>query len=132
MLSLMTVFLLLVVGGLEWIRTRLLVATSARLDEELGDRVFEAVFSHSLRSSGAVSTAQPLNDLLQIRQFLTGQSLLAFFDVPWMPIYVGLMFLFHVSFGAVAVLSMLLLMGLTIWNEMATRTDLTEANRDSI
>ncbi|MGQ0555824.1 MAG: hypothetical protein ACT4PN_07780 [Nitrospiraceae bacterium] len=128
----MTVFLLLVLGGLEWIRTRLLVATSTRLDEELGDRVFEAVFSHSLRSSGAVSTAQPLNDLLQIRQFLTGQSLLAFFDVPWMPIYVGLMFLFHVSFGAVAVLSMLLLMGLTIWNEMATRTDLTEANRDSI
>lgn len=132
MLTLITVFLFLVLGGLEWIRTRLLVATSARLDEQLGDRVFDAVFSHSLRSSGAVSTAQPLNDLLQIRQCLTGPGLLALFDVPWMPIYVGLMFLFHVYFGTVAVLSILLLTGLAIWNELATRSDLAEANRDSI
>ena len=132
MLSLIAVFLFLVLGGLEWIRSRLLVATSARLDEHLGDRVFDAIFTQSLRSSGAVSTAQPLSDLLQIRQFLTGQGLLAFFDVPWIPIYVGLMFLFHSYFGAVAVLSMLLLAGLAIWNEMATRADLAEANRESI
>jgi ATP-binding cassette, subfamily C, bacterial EexD len=132
MLSLITVFLFLVLGGLEWIRSRILVATSARLDEHLGERVFDAIFARSLTSSGAVSTAQPLTDLLQIRQFLTGQGLLAFFDVPWMPIYVGLMFLFHSYFGAVTILSMLLLAGLAIWNEMATRTDLAEANRESI
>ncbi|MBL8037371.1 MAG: type I secretion system permease/ATPase [Nitrospira sp.] len=132
MLSLITVFLFLVLGGLEWIRTRILVATSARLDEQLGERVFDAVFAQSLTSSGAVSTTQPLNDLLQIRQFLTGHGLLAFFDVPWLPIYVGLMFLFHVYFGAVAVFSMLLLTGLAIWNELATRTTLAEANRESL
>jgi ATP-binding cassette subfamily C protein EexD len=132
MLSLITVFLFLVLGGLEWIRSRILVATSARLDEHLGERVFDAIFARSITSGGAVSTAQPLNDLLQIRQFLTGQGLLAFFDVPWMPIYLGLMFLFHPYFGAVTVLSMLLMAGLAIWNEMATRTDLAEANRVSI
>ncbi|MGQ0556391.1 MAG: type I secretion system permease/ATPase [Nitrospiraceae bacterium] len=132
MLSLITVFLFFVLGGLEWIRTRVLVATSARLDEHLGERVFDAIFAQSLTSSGAVSTAQPLNDLVQLRQFLTGPALLAFFDVPWMPIYVGLMFLFHAYFGAVAVLSMLLLAGLAIWNEVATRTDLAEANRASL
>lgn len=132
MLTVITVFLFLVLGGLEWIRSRILVATSARLDEHLGERVFKAIFAQSLTSSGAVSTAQPLTDLLQIRQFLTGQGLLAFFDVPWIPIYVGLMFLFHASFGAVAVLSMLLLAGLAIWNELATRTDLADANRESI
>ncbi len=132
MLSLITVFLFLVLGGLEWIRTRVLVATSARLDEQLGERVFEAIFRQSLTSSGSVSTAQPLNDLVQLRQFLTGSALLAFFDAPWMPIYVGLMFLFHVYFGVVAVLSMLLLAGLAIWNEMATRNDLAEANRESL
>ena len=132
MLTVITVFLFLVLGGLEWIRSRILVATSARLDEHLGERVFNAIFAQSLTSSGAVSTAQPLNDLLQIRQFLTGQGLLAFFDVPWIPIYVGLMFLFHASFGAVAVLSILLLAGLAIWNELATRTDLADANRELI
>lgn len=132
MLSLITVFLFLVLGGLEWIRTRILIATSARLDEQLGERVFDAVFAQSLTSSGAVSTTQPLNDLLQIRQFLTGHGLLAFFDVPWMPIYVGLMFVFHVYFGAVALFSMLLLTGLAIWNELATRTTLAEATRESL
>lgn len=132
MLSLITVFLFIVLGGLEWIRTRVLVATSARLDEQLGDRVFDAIFAQSLGSSGAVSTAQPLNDLLQIRQFLSGPGLLAFFDAPWIPIYIGLMFLFHLDFGIVAVGSMLVLVGLTLWNEVATRKDLEEANRESI
>ena len=132
MLTVITVFLFLVLGGLEWIRSRILVATSARLDEHLGERVFEAIFARSLTSSGAVATAQPLSDLLQIRQFLTGPGLLAFFDAPWIPIYIGLMFLFHSYFGVVAVLSMLLLAGLAFWNEMATRTDLADANRESI
>lgn len=132
MLSLITVFLFLVLGGLEWIRTRVLVATSARLDEQLGDRVFDAIFAQSLSSSGAVSTAQPLNDLVQIRQFLSGPGLLAFFDAPWIPIYIGLMFLFHLYFGIVAVVSMLILTGLTVWNDVATRSDLEEANRESI
>ncbi|MGC4095935.1 MAG: type I secretion system permease/ATPase [Nitrospira sp.] len=132
MLTAIAVFLFLVLGGLEWIRTRILIATSARLDEHLGERVFDAIFANSLTSSGSVSTAQPLNDLLQIRQFLTGPGLLAFFDAPWIPIYVGLMFLFHLYFGVVAFMSVLLLAGLAIWNEMATRTDLAQANRESI
>lgn len=132
MLSLITVFLFFVLGGLEWVRTRMLVATSARLDEQLGDRVFDAIFTQSLTSSGATATAQPLNDLVQIRQFLSGTGLLAFFDAPWIPIYVGLMFLFHLYFGVAAVLSILLLAGLAIWNEVATRADLAEANRESI
>jgi len=132
MLSLIAVFLFLVLGGLEWIRTRILVATSARLDEHLGERVFDGIFVRSLASGGAVATAQPLNDLLQIRQFLTGPGLLAFFDAPWIPIYIGLMFLFHPYFGVVAVLSMLLLAGLAWWNELATRTDLADANREAI
>jgi len=132
MLTLITVFLFFVLGGLEWVRSRMLVATSARLDEQLGDRVFNAIFTQSLTSGGAAATAQPLNDLVQIRQFLSGTGLLAFFDAPWIPIYVGLMFLFHPYFGAMAVLSMLLLVGLAIWNEVATRADLAEANRESI
>jgi len=132
MLTIIVVFLFLVLGGLEWVRTRILVATSARLDEQLGERVFDATFAQSLASNRAVTTAQPLNDLLQLRQFLSGPGLLAFFDAPWIPIYVGLMFFFHLYFGVVAVVSVLLLAALTIWNEMATRADLEDANRESI
>ncbi|MGZ8966257.1 type I secretion system permease/ATPase [Methylomagnum sp.] len=131
MLTLITAFLFIVMGGLEWVRSQILVATGTRLDQLLGGRVFDSVFAQTLASGGRIASAQPLGDLLQLRQFLTGPGLFAFFDAPWMPIYVALMFLFHPWFGAVAVVSALLLAGLAVWNEIATRADLEQANRES-
>lgn len=131
MLTLITVFLFLVMGGLEWVRSQILIATSTRLDQILGGRVFDAVFARTLATGGRNASAQPLSDLLQVRQFLTGPGLFAFFDAPWMPIYIALMALFHPTYGAVAVVSALVLTGLAIWNEFATRGDLEQANRES-
>jgi ATP-binding cassette subfamily C protein EexD len=131
MLTLITVFLFLVMGGLEWVRSQILIATGTRLDQLLGGRVFDAVFAQTLASGGRTASAQPLGDLLQLRQFLTGPGLFAFFDAPWMPIYIALMFLFHPTFGAVAVVSAVVLAGLALWNEFATRGDLEQANRES-
>jgi ABC-type protease/lipase transport system fused ATPase/permease subunit len=70
-----------------------------------------------------------LTDLLQRRQFLTGNGLFAFFDASWLPIYLILLFLFHWSFGLVAVISSVVLILLAFWNEIATRQDLKDANR---
>ncbi|MFM8330551.1 MAG: type I secretion system permease/ATPase, partial [Candidatus Methylumidiphilus sp.] len=131
MLTLITVFLFLVMGGLEWIRSQILITTSTRLDQMLGGRVFDSVFALALASGGKTSTAQPLGDLLQLRQFLTGNGLFAFFDAPWLPIYVLLLFLFHFWFGMAAVISVVVLVGLAIWNELSTQADLKEANVQS-
>lgn len=131
MLTLIVVFLFLVMGGLEWVRSQILIATSTRLDRLLGGRVFDGVFAETLASGGRTASAQPLGDLLQVRQFLTGTGLFAFFDAPWMPIYLVLMFLFHPWFGVMAVVSAVILAGLAIWNELATRGGLQEANRVS-
>jgi ATP-binding cassette subfamily C protein EexD len=132
MLTLIVVFLFIVMGGLEWIRSQMLIATSTQLDQMLGGRVFDAIFSKTLSSGGRTATAQPLSDLLQLRQFLTGNGLFAFFDAPWLPIYLGLLFLFHWSFGLMGVVSIFVLSGMAIWNELATRKDLEQANRESI
>jgi ATP-binding cassette subfamily C protein EexD len=132
MLSLIAVFLFLVMGGLEWIRSQILIASSARLDGLLGARVFDSVFAQTLASGGRGGSAQALQDLLQLRQFLTGPGLFAFFDAPWLPLYIALMFLFHWSFGVVAVLSALVLTALAAWNELATRGDLARANQEAI
>jgi len=132
MLTLITVFLFVVMGGLEWVRSQILIATGTRLDQMLGSRVFNSIFSMALASGGKAATSQPLNDLLQLRQFLTGNGLFAFFDAPWLPIYVLLLFLFHFWFGVAAVVSALVLAGLAVWNEMATRADLKEASTESI
>lgn len=131
MLSLITLFLFLVMGGLEWIRSQILIATSTRLDGLLGARVFDALFTQMLASGGRGGSAQALQDLLQLRQFLTGPGLFAFFDAPWMPIYITLLFLFHWSFGVAAILSALVLTALAFWNEIATRGDLAQANQES-
>ena len=131
MLTLLAVFLFIVLGLLEWVRSQILIRVSTRFDVLLNDRLYRVLFRQALLSGGKSST-QPLSDLLVLRQFLTGNGLFAFFDAPWLPVYLGLLFLFHPSFGAVAVLSAVLLIILAIWNERATHDDLEQANRVSV
>lgn len=132
MLTLIAVFLFMVMGGLEWVRSQILIVAGARLDLLLGGRVFDSVFTQTLLSGGRIASAQPLGDLLQLRQFLTGPGLFAFFDAPWLPIYIAVMFLFHPAFGVTAIIAAMILLGLAIWNEVATRDDLKEANRHAL
>lgn len=132
MLTALLIFLLGVMGALEWVRSQILVVTSNRLDQILSARVFDAMFYTALPSSGRAATAQPLNDLLQLRQFLTGSGLFAFFDAPWLPLNVLIMWWFHWSYGLVALISAFILMGLNLWTELATRDLLKRANDESI
>jgi ATP-binding cassette subfamily C protein EexD len=127
-LTLITVFLFLVMGGLDWIRGQILIVAGTRLERSLGGRVFDAVFKRTLATGGRIASAQPIGDLAQLRQFLASPGLLAFFDAPWVPIYVAVMFLFHPAYGAVAVVSALVLLALTLWGEMATKRDLEKSN----
>ncbi len=129
MLTLIALFLFVVMGGLEWVRGQILIVTGTRLDQLLGSRVFDGVHRLTLNSGGCSATAQPLNDLLQLRQFLTGPGLFAFFDAPWLPLYLAVMFLFHPLIGLAGLVSALVLLALAIWNELATRDDLQEANK---
>ncbi|MDD1605828.1 MAG: type I secretion system permease/ATPase [Methylococcaceae bacterium] len=131
MLTLLAVLLFSMLGALEWIRSQVLIRVSTRFDLLLNERLYRVLFRQALVSGGK-SSAQPLSDLLALRQFLTGQGLFAFFDAPWLPIYVGLLFLFNPAFGAVAVVSVLLLILLAIWNERATHDDLEQANQLSV
>lgn len=132
MLTLIAVFLFVVMGGLEWVRSQILIVAGTKLDRLLGGRVFDSVFMQTLASGGRIATAQPLGDLLQLRQFLTGPGLFAFFDAPWLPIYIAVMFLFHPAFGVIAIISAAVLLALTIWNEVATRDDLKQATRHAL
>lgn len=131
-LSLAALFLFVVLGGLEWVRSQILIAISGRLEHLLAPRVFDTVCQRALASGGQQASAQPLGDLMQVRQFLTGPGLLAFLDAPWLPVYVVVMFAFHWAFGMAAVVSALVLLGLAVWSEAATRADLGEANRRAL
>lgn len=100
--SLITLFLFVVMAFAEWSRSRLLVRAGVRLDEVLSTRVFNAAFEANLSQSGA-SAQRAFSDLTQIRQFLTGNGIFAFFDAPWAPIYIAVLFFLHPFLGWVAI-----------------------------
>jgi ATP-binding cassette subfamily C protein EexD len=132
MLTLVTAFLFLVMGSLEWVRSQILIRTGAKLDLALNQRLFDAVFKQCLLSGNKTGSSQPLSDLLNLRQFLTGQGLLAFFDAPWMPVYLALLFVFHPGFGFFAIFAAMVLGTLTALTEKLTRDELGQANRAAI
>lgn len=132
MLSMITVFLFAVYGGLEWLRAQILIVSSMRFDALLSAGIHDAIFARTLATGGRVASAQPLDDLDKLRQFVTGAGLFALLDAPWVPIYMGMMFLFHPWMGMTAVLCTVVLAALAIWNELSTRTLLHDANRFNI
>ncbi len=131
MLTLLMVGLLLSLGGFEWVRSMILVGASNRLEIQLHKRVNDATFKRALLSGGMLSNAQPLQDLSSLRQFLTGNGLFAFFDAPWYPIYVGVMFLFHPWFGVVGIIGGIIMVTLAIANEKSTNETMQTANGEA-
>lgn len=131
MLTLLVVFLFMVMGGLELVRSRMLVRVGNKLDTTINARLYSAMFRRSVVSQGQQS-AQPLNDLTSLRQFLTGNGLFAFFDAPWVPVYLAVLFLFHPWLGFFATFAGIVLLILAIANEKATKTLLAEANSEHI
>ena len=132
MLSLLMVSLLLALGGFEWVRSMVLISASNRLESILRKRVSDATFKRSLLTGGLVSNAQPVQDLTSLRQFLTGNGLFAFFDAPWFPIYIGVMFLFHPMFGIAGVISGIIMIALAVATEKSTGKTLSEANAAAV
>jgi len=102
-ISLLTLLLFGVMAFAEWMRSRLLVHTGVRLDERLSTQVFDASFEANLNQSGHAA-ARSFGDLIQIRQFLTGNGIFAFFDAPWAPIYLAVLYFLHPWLGAIGLL----------------------------
>lgn len=132
MLTLILTVLVVTMGSLEWVRSRIMVRISNRLDVMLSRDVYRASFKRALTSGGSDATAQSLNDLTALRQFFTGSGLFAFFDAPWFPIYTLVMFMFHPWFGCMTLLCGLVLTGLAVVNHRLTANALAQANRENV
>ncbi|MFN5701406.1 MAG: type I secretion system permease/ATPase [Betaproteobacteria bacterium] len=113
--SLITLALFGLMAFAEWARSRLLVQTGVRIDEQLSTRVFNAAFESHLAgmSEPGRGPGRAFSDLLQVRQFITGNGVFAFFDLPWVPIYIAVMFLLHPLLGWVSIAFALLQSSLT-------------------
>jgi len=131
MLTILMVGAYLFMGGLELIRSFVLVRVGARFDMQLNRRVYTAAFEQNLKQAGG-NAGQALADLTSVRQFLTGSALFAFFDAPWFPVYLAVIFMFEPVLGAFALGGTIVLIVLAVVNERITRAPLAEANAMSI
>ena len=123
--------LLLASGGFEWVRSVILIRASNQIEAKLRRRVSEATFKRSIMTGGRNNSTQSISDLISLRQFLTGNGLFAFFDTPWFPIYVGVMYLFHPWFGLAGIIAGLIMLTFTLSTEILTSKELKEANKES-
>ena len=128
MLSIMVLGLFAFMGVLEWVRSLVVIRLGSRLDMQLNPRVFAAAFEASLAADGRGAASQALGDLNALRQFATGQALFAFFDAPWFPLYLLVMFMFS-PWLLLALVGALALMALAWLNERVTLEPLSEAGR---
>ena len=100
--SAITLFFYAVLTFSEWCRTQLLVRSGVRLDELISKRLFHASYEAYLNPHVA-NPSRAFNDLTELRQFLTGNGIFAFFDAPWAPIYIGVLFMLHPWLGFMAI-----------------------------
>jgi PrtD family type I secretion system ABC transporter len=131
MLTILVLGLLLANATLELVRARVMVRISSSLDDRLNGILFSAMHRARLRGGGDQG-AQPLRDLDALRTFLTGSGLIAFFDAPWMPVFIAVVFMFHPLLGIIALCGAAVLFVMAVLNEVATRSTLRDATRESL
>ena len=116
-------------AALDYYRSSILLYMARSLDERLSPGIFRIITLAPMTPGGAATGTQPLRDLDMVRGFLAGGGPLGLFDLPWMPFYLGICFLFHPMIGVAALVGAVLLVSLTICAEIFTHKPIAEATR---
>jgi ABC-type protease/lipase transport system fused ATPase/permease subunit len=107
---------------LDVLRGRVLVRIGSALDEALSGRIYDMIVRRPLKARTSGDGLQPLRDLDQVRSYLSGLGPTALFDLPWMPFYLAICFLFHPLIGLTALLGSLVLVTLALLTGVLMRS----------
>lgn len=124
-LSVLVLFLFLVMGTLDYVRGRVGARFGARLQNALEDRVFRSAMARA-RRTGEMQPA--LQDLASVQRLSASPVFMAVFDLPWTPLFIAAIFIFHPWLGGLAVLGAVLLIAITALNQTLSRDPLSRAN----
>jgi PrtD family type I secretion system ABC transporter len=113
-------------GFLEYIRARVMVRVGRKFEERLRGRVFNAMAFLNLRGAANIG-GQPISDLAAVRQYISSNGPLAFLDMPWVPIYLFIVFMLHFWLGIAGLVSAVVIFVLAICTETSTRVPLSKA-----
>ena len=120
-LSLMVLFAYLVQGYFEAMRARMLCRIATLFDGALQGSIHTALATLPLRGVRPVLMQQPLRDLDQVRGFMSGMGPTAFLDMPWIPVFLIALFLFHPAIGMTALLGTAAIIAMTLLTERISR-----------
>ncbi|WP_095919623.1 type I secretion system permease/ATPase [Sinorhizobium meliloti] len=127
-LSLFALLLYAFQGAFELIRGRMLVRIAGALDESLNGRIYRAIVKAPLKLRMQGDGLQALRDFDQVRSFLSGVGPAALFDLPWLPFYIAICFLFHPVIGLIAIIGGLILTLLTYLTNRGTQAPAKKAS----
>ncbi|RWC47553.1 MAG: ATP-binding cassette domain-containing protein, partial [Mesorhizobium sp.] len=131
-LSLLVAILYAGQAVLDFVRGRILVRIGTALDEALGARVYASVLKLPLKLGRGGDNMQPVRDLDSVRTFMSGSGPTALFDLPWLPLYLAIIFMFHVLLGLTALVGAIVLVLLTVYAERLTRKPVTSGTQTGI
>ena len=120
-LTVLMVLLYVANGFLDFIRVRVMSRVGVRMDNDVRASVYKAVRLMPLKFRKSGDGLQPVRDLDTIRGFFSGLGPTALFDLPWVPIYLLIVFLFHPILGVFALFGAIILVTLTLLTEKQTR-----------
>jgi PrtD family type I secretion system ABC transporter len=120
-LSLMVLCAYLMQGYFDALRSRMLCRMATMFDAGLQEQIHIALAALPLRGAKPMLMQQPLRDLDQIRVFMSGMGPTAFLDMPWIPIFLIALFLFHPLIGFTALAGTLAIIGMTLLSERLSR-----------
>lgn len=120
-LSLMVLCAYLIQGYFDALRSRMLCRVATLFDAGLQEHIHTALATLPLRGAKPMLMQQPLRDLDQIRVFMSGMGPTAFLDMPWIPIFLIALFLFHPLIGFTALAGTIAIVGMTLLSERLSR-----------
>ncbi|NOD36160.1 MULTISPECIES: type I secretion system permease/ATPase [unclassified Ruegeria] len=126
-LFLLVAMLYALMAMLDFARGRIVARFGARFQSQLDERVFEATMRRSLVPQVRSAPATALRDLESIRNLCSSPVLLAVMDLPWTPVFLGAIFLFHPLLGWLAVGSGVVLVAIALLNQAMTSRKVAEA-----
>ncbi|WP_162165985.1 type I secretion system permease/ATPase [Campylobacter fetus] len=126
-LTLIVLFLFITMAIFEILRSKILIVFGNQIDLNLTDRIYDAIFKLASRVPGRV-TSQAMGDLNAIKQYMSTNGIFAFLDAPWMPVYIAILFVFHPWYGWFAIAAAIILFGVALLNEKATKDGLKKSN----
>jgi ABC-type protease/lipase transport system fused ATPase/permease subunit len=115
-------------GFLEFIRARLMMRVGRLADENLRHRAFDIVQWHALQGDPQLRLG-PISDMITLRQFLAGPGPFAFFDMPWAPVYLAVIYMLHPVLGMASTVAVVLLAALAFFNNRLIRVPTAEAHK---